>query len=1174
MASESELADLFLTLRAVNAPILEAFTRTASAGEEMVAALNTQFAEFDGMIARTAESLAGLRDGMAGVATSTSEMGAGAVTGAATSGAAVAGEATAAGGVGAAAAADAAAAKTASDEEVAAWDRAQAAFAQLSVSVGRNAADISATWAGLATKVEADNAALVTSASNYGRSLGGVTTAVDGAASSWQSKLGTMSSSLTKVGLAGGVLAGATVDMAAKFQSSTTRLVTSGGELASNLQADQQGILALAGQVGYSADDLSSAMYKITSAGQSGAQALNTLKASAQGAKTENADLTTVADAVSTAMIDYKNEGLSAADVTSKLVAATSQGKTNFQDLAGAMSAILPRASTAHISFSEILGDLASMTQHGESAQQSAQNLADAISHMQKPTQAQSKELAALGLNSTQLSQDLGKNGLSGTIGQISDAITQRMGKGANAVILQMQDALKGLPKPVQDLSQQVLNGSASWADWNKATKDLTVTQKSQAGSFATLVNGMHTIGTEQLSGSQVMQTYAGAMQGAMGTSAGLNVALMLTGQNSGNTTKAIGTVSKATADAQGNVQGWTEIQKTFNQKMSEAKDGLGAAAIAVGQKLLPAVTAIVSHIASFTTWLSKNQAVATGLAWVIGVLLAGGVLGLIGKFATFAISMGKNVIAPITKTVKFTKDLVGGFQGAESAAGTFGGKVATVFQGIGKAASATWSGISTAASATWSGISKAASSAWSGISSAASSTWSLIAKGASAAWSGIASAATASWSVITSAASSAWSGISSVVGTVFSAIGSGARALGTILVETVWPALVDAAVATWSFTAALLANPITWIVIAVIALGVAVYELITHWKQVSAFFSKLWADVVGFFKKAWADIKAVVTGVVIAVVTWLVTQWNKMVNDVKKVGTDIANAAKTAWNAVKNAVMDVVNGIVNWVKNMWTTQVNDYKQLGTDIKNVAVTAWNYLKNWVSNLVKNIVTGIKTEWNQFLNFWKTLGTDIGNAAKNAWNDVLNFFQTLPSKIGNFFADAGKWLLNAGKAILSGLLGGLKQAWQDVTNFIGGIGNWISQHKGPIEYDRTLLTPHGNAIMQGLLSGLQQGGQHVQNYLGEFTRGIANTNGGSLGINVGVTGAVSGSALAPMVGGVGGGSGSGVIVIQPGAVVVNVAGSVTAEDNLVRSVQQGILKLSGRNSGFGTTAAFA
>lgn len=429
----------------------------------------------------------------------------------------------------------------------------------------------------------------------------------------------------------------AAVKMAADFQSSMTRLVTSAGESESNLQMVSAGVLQISRDTGTSSTALAQAMYVIESGGQHGAAGLEVLKAAAQGAKTENADLSTVADAVTSALTDYHLTAASAADVTSKLVAATGQGKTTFQELAGAMPDILPVASAAHIALSDILGDLASMTMHGISAQQAAQNMADAIRHLQSPTMTMSKELAALGINSTELSQNLGQKGLSGTIQEISQAIQDRMGPGTTAVILNMEDALKGLPQSVQDISQQVINGTATWADWNKATKDLTVTQRSQAQAFATLYNGMHTIGTEQMTGAQVMQTYAGAMNKAMGDSAGLNVALMLTGENTQNTTNAINAVAGATADASGNVKGWGDIQQTFNFHLQQFEAALHTSAITIGNDLLPAATSFITHLSSLVDKFDQLSPAqrhfiedAAGIVAVIGPSIL-----IVGRFAT-----------------------------------------------------------------------------------------------------------------------------------------------------------------------------------------------------------------------------------------------------------------------------------------------------------------------------------------------------------------------------------------------------------------------------------------------------------------------------------------------------------------------------------------------------------
>lgn len=436
---------------------------------------------------------------------------------------------------------------------------------------------------------------------------------------SFGAKLAAAQKPLMMVGAAAAVVGVATVKMAGDFESSTNRLVTSAGEIHQNLEMVRQGILSMAGEVGYSAEELSKAMYTIESGGQHGADGLQVLRAAAEGAKAENAELKTVADAVTSVLVDYHLKAEDAASVTSKLVAATSAGKTTFEELSGSMASVLPVASAAHVSLDDILGDLASMTVHGMSAQQSAQNLADVIRHMQNPTAVQTKELALMGISAQNLADDLSSRGLSGTLQEISDRIRTSMGPGATKVILDLGTALKTLPKDVQALGQQLIQGTITQGEYNKAAKAMDPIAAHQAAAFATLAASTHVIGNEQMTGGQVMQSYGAALAKATGDATGLNVALMLTGENAGTTNNAVRTVAGAATEAGNHVKGWSDIQSTFNQKAAEAKDGLGALAIAVGEKLLPVVSWLADKIAIGTKFLADHKVAAEALAIVIG---------------------------------------------------------------------------------------------------------------------------------------------------------------------------------------------------------------------------------------------------------------------------------------------------------------------------------------------------------------------------------------------------------------------------------------------------------------------------------------------------------------------------------------------------------------------------
>ncbi len=154
---------------------------------------------------------------------------------------------------------------------------------------------------------------------------------------------------------------------------------------------------------------------------------------------------------------------------------------------------------------------------------------------------------------------------------------------------------------------------------------------------------------------------------------------------------------------------------------------------------------------------------------------------------------------------------------------------------------------------------------------------------------------------------------------------------------------------------------------------------------------------------------------------------------------------------------------------------------------NTGKAVWSSFTSFLSGCVQGII-----------GFFSGLGSTItnifnsaANGAKNAWNGVVNWFRGLPGTIKGFFGNAGSILFNAGSSIISGFLDGLKSMWSDVTGWISGIGDWISEHKGPISYDRRLLVPHGKAIMAGFAQGLNSGfDDSVETAIGRANRKLS------------------------------------------------------------------------------------
>lgn len=133
--------------------------------------------------------------------------------------------------------------------------------------------------------------------------------------------------------------------------------------------------------------------------------------------------------------------------------------------------------------------------------------------------------------------------------------------------------------------------------------------------------------------------------------------------------------------------------------------------------------------------------------------------------------------------------------------------------------------------------------------------------------------------------------------------------------------------------------------------------------------------------------------------------------------------------------------------------------------------------------------------NNIIGFFQSLPGRIGaffsSAAQftqNTWNNVVSWFSGLPGRILSAIGNVGRLLWNAGSSIIEGFLDGLKSAWNNVTGFIGGIADWIAEHKGPAAYDKVLLVKNGRLIMQGLAKGLGLGFDQ------DVTRAITRVNG--------------------------------------------------------------------------------
>lgn len=283
-----------------------------------------------------------------------------------------------------------------------------------------------------------------------------------------------------------------------------------------------------------------------------------------------------------------------------------------------------------------------------------------------------------------------------------------------------------------------------------------------------------------------------------------------------------------------------------------------------------------------------------------------------------------------------------------------------------------------------------------------------------------------------------------------------------------------------WAFNAALLANPITWIVVGVMAL-VAVFVILWNecegfrnfwielWEKIKAVFAKfvkslepLWNSIKGAFKSiaefaktAWGLIsgKATEAWDKIKIVWEFVGPYFKMLWENIKVlftlGAEFMGAKlKLAWEFIKvvwnqvvsyfkaifdsiSAIFDIFTaimkgdweGVSNAVKRLVGTWVDYFKNTWENIKKIFSAVGSYFSSvfgsaWtaIQKIFSNIGNFFTTIWNKIKTIFKNAGSTVGEAMSNAFKSAIEYILGRAVKIINGFISAINTALSVINAI--------------------------------------------------------------------------------------------------------------------------------------------------------------
>lgn len=477
---------------------------------------------------------------------------------------------------------------------------------------------------------------------------------------------------------------------------------------------------------------------------------------------------------------------------------------------------------------------------------------------------------------------------------------------------------------------------------------------------------------------------------------------------------------------------------------------------------VIKGIEAIRNATLSITNGLMLAQFVRTGALTTAEAANAAATMGASGAFGIFNAVLAANPIGLIvTAVAALTAGLVWFFTQTETGQQIWSSFVDWIKQA--------WQGIADFFVGLWSGISEGASTLWDGVVT----TWNAYVESLKAMWNAVVTFFSDLWESIKEAASTAWTLITTAVMMVVQPFIDGFM--------NIWNNISDGLTQVWEGIKMIFEG--AWEFIKSIFLGaiLIIIDLVTgNFDQLGVDLSLIWEGIKNGISLIWEGIKTYFSGVVDVIVGYATGVFENFSNVLSTIWEFIKTAASMAWEWIKSTVSNLITGLIQGAQNLWNNFVSFLSSLWENIKSTASAAWAGLKSLVLGFINGLVSGAQTAWNNM----KQAVSDLVTKITNIFNGIKNIN-----------------LWEAGKAILNGFLGGLKSAWEGVTNFVGGIANWIRDHKGPIEYDSKLLIPAGNAIMQGLDKGLQERFKGVKETVGGMAGEISDVfSGDNLDLN--------------------------------------------------------------------------
>ncbi|MEU0808644.1 phage tail tape measure protein [Streptomyces sp. NPDC005970] len=301
----------------------------------------------------------------------------------------------------------------------------------------------------------------------------------------------------------------------------------------------------------------------------------------------------------------------------------------------------------------------------------------------------------------------------------------------------------------------------------------------------------------------------------------------------------------------------------------------------------------------------------------------------------------------------------------------------------------------------------------------------------------------------------------------------------------------------TWALNTAWLANPMTWIVVGIVALVAAIVLIATKTRWLQQGWSIAWgaikraiSAVFDWVKSIWPMIQSIITKPIGAAASFVSRQWGNIKSKTVSIFTSVISWISGVPGRIFGAIAGLATGLYNRAHGAWVR----FKSGTTSAASSAVS-WvrglpGRIKNAIGNLGSLLYGAGKAIIRGLINGIKAMAGSVKNAVSSVLSSARNLLPFSPAKEGPFSGRG--WTLYSGQSMMTGLAQGItsrsgdaKEAMSDAlayaspTSSAGGIGaQSISQAGAGMRPIQANLVVDGRVLASILIDHLRGEIQHI------------------------------------------------------------------------------------------------